>query len=151
MKLLLTSLFLGLGCSSASFADEHRYISIRNTDSVWTLGECSLVFRPGNGGVGEFSNLSVTIQLKDKAGQTLSEGTLDMPPFGDSDATRAVDTATEFDCEVVDKARTINIVEASEISGNNTIVKLTLSATEDKGQPPRIVRYLKVTMAATAS
>ena len=135
-KLLLASLFLGLGCSSASLAEEQRYISIRNTDSVWIQGVCLLVFRLDNGGVGEFSNLSVIIQLNDKAGHILSKGTLDVPPFGDSDATRSVDTSTEFDCEMVEKASTISIVEANEIRGNNNMVKLPLSTFDPQYYQP---------------
>jgi len=34
VKLLLTSLFLGLSWHSASFAEETRYISIRNTNTL---------------------------------------------------------------------------------------------------------------------
>lgn len=127
VKLLLISLFLGLSWHSASSAEEQRYISIRNTDSMWIQGVCSLMFRLDNGGAGEFNHLSITIQLNDKAGHPLSEGTLDVPPFGDSDATRSVDTATEFACEAVEATHTISIVGASETRGNNTQVNLPLS------------------------
>ncbi|CFQ51289.1 Uncharacterised protein [Yersinia frederiksenii] len=136
MKLLLASLFLGLSWHSASFAEEQRYISIRNTDSMWLQGVCSLVFRLDNGGTGEFSTLSVTIKLNDKAGHPLSKGSLDVPPFGDSDATRSVDASTEFDCEAVEKANTISIVEASEKRGNNTTAKLPLSTFDPQYYQP---------------
>ncbi|CNE96451.1 IrmA family protein [Yersinia kristensenii] len=136
VKLLLASLLLGLGWHSASLAEEQRYISIRNTDSLWTQGVCFLVFRLDNGGVGEFSNLSVTIQLNDKRGRSLSEGTLDVPPFGDSDATRSVDTTTEFNCEALENASTISIIAASEISGNNTRVNLPLSTFDPQYYQP---------------
>ena len=141
VKLLLVSLCLGMSWHSASFAEEQRYISIRNTDSVWIQGVCSLVFRLDNGGVGEFSHLSVTIQLNDKTGHTLSEGTLNVPPFGDSDATRSVDAATEFDCEAVEKTSTIRIVKASEIRGNNAMVTLPLSTFD-----PQYYQPLKITV-----
>ncbi|EOI6871579.1 IrmA family protein [Yersinia enterocolitica] len=136
VKLLLASLFLGLGWHSASLAEEQRYISIRNTDSIWIQGMCSLVFRLDNGGAGEFGHLSVTIQLNDKTGRPLSEGTLDVPPFGDSDATRSVETATEFECDAVEKASTISIVEASEIHSNNTLVNLSLSTFDPQYYQP---------------
>ncbi|MHA3719339.1 IrmA family protein [Yersinia enterocolitica] len=136
VKLLLASLFLGLGWHSASLAEEQRYISIRNTDSIWIQGMCSLVFRLDNGGAGEFGHLSVTIQLNDKTGHPLSEGTLDVPPFGDSDATRSVETATEFECDAVEKASTISIVEASEIHINNTLVNLSLSTFDPQYYQP---------------
>ncbi|EKN4070668.1 TPA: IrmA family protein [Yersinia enterocolitica] len=136
VKLLLASLFLGLGWHSASLAEEQRYISIRNTDSMWIQGMCSLVFRLDNGGAGEFGHLSVTIQLNDKTGHPLSEGTLDVPPFGDSDATRSVETATEFECDAVEKTSTISIVEASEIHSNNTLVNLSLSTFDPQYYQP---------------
>ncbi|EPA3139947.1 IrmA family protein [Yersinia enterocolitica] len=136
VKLLLASLFLGLGWHSASLAEEQRHISIRNTDSMWIQGMCSLVFRLDNGGAGEFGHLSVTIQLNDKTGHPLSEGTLDVPPFGDSDATRSVETATEFECDAVEKASTISIVEASEIHSNNTLVNLSLSTFDPQYYQP---------------
>lgn len=136
VKLLLASLFLGLGWHSASLAEEQRYISIRNTDSMWIQGMYSLVFRLDNGGAGEFGHLSVTIQLNDKTGHPLSEGTLDVPPFGDSDATRSVETATEFECDAVEKASTISIVEASEIHSNNTLVNLSLSTFDPQYYQP---------------
>ncbi|HHX7272991.1 TPA: IrmA family protein [Yersinia enterocolitica] len=136
VKLLLASLLLGLGWHSASLAEEQRYISIRNTDSMWIQGMCSLVFRLDNGGAGEFGHLSVTIQLNDKTGHPLSEGTLDVPPFGDSDATRSVETATEFECDAVEKASTISIVEASEIHSNNTLVNLSLSTFDPQYYQP---------------
>lgn len=135
-KLLLASLFLGLSWQSASLAEEQRYISIRNTDSVWLQGSCSLVFRLDNGGAGKFSNLSISIQLSDKTDLPLGKGTLNVPPFGDSDATRSVDTATEFDCEAVEKASTVSIVEASEITGNNTAIKLPLSTFDPQYYQP---------------
>ena len=83
-RLLLATVLLGLGWQSTSLAETQRYISIRNTDSVWIQGVCSLVFRLDNGGAGEFNELALTIQLKDKTGHLLGEGTLNVPPFGDN-------------------------------------------------------------------
>lgn len=136
VKCLLAGLFLGLGWHSASYAEEPRYISIRNTDNVWIQGVCSLVFRLDNGGAGEFNTLSIIIELKDEAGNSLSEGTLNVAPFGDSDATRSADAATEFDCDAVERASTISIVGASEIRGNNTEVKLPLSTFDPQYYQP---------------
>lgn len=143
VKLLLASLCLGLGWHSASFAQETRYISIRNTDNVWVQGVCSLVFRLDNGGAGTFSNLTVTLQLKDKAGRTLSEGTLDVSAFGDSDATRSVDATSEFDCDTVEKASTINIVGATETRSNNAVVKLPLSTFDPQYYQPLKIKVSK--------
>ncbi|WP_376782146.1 IrmA family protein [Atlantibacter hermannii] len=139
VKLILAMLFLGLGWHSFSLAEGQRYISIRNTDSVWIQGVCSLVFRLDNGGNGEFSNLSVTLQLNDNTGHSLSEGTLNVPSFGDSDATRSVDVATEFDCDAVEKASTIAIVGATEMRSNSVVAQLPLSTFDPQYyQPLRI-------------
>lgn len=141
VKILLISLLSGLGWGSTALAGEQRYISIRNTDSAWIQGQCSLVFRLDNGGSGAFSPLSVTLQLKDKEGHILGEGTLDVAPFGDSDATRSVDAATEFDCDAVEKASTITIIAASERRGSNGMVKLPLSTFD-----PQYYQPLKMTV-----
>ncbi|WP_343463828.1 IrmA family protein [Pantoea sp.] len=47
---------------SAFAAEKQRYISIRNTDSVWLpAGICALQFRLDNGGNGQgFNNLALT-------------------------------------------------------------------------------------------
>lgn len=68
---------------SSAYADEQRYISIRNTDTVWTPGNiCVYQFRLDNGGSGVgFGPLSVSLGLKDKAGNTLATGTMDVAPF----------------------------------------------------------------------
>ncbi|HBU0029651.1 TPA: hypothetical protein MCO18_005698, partial [Klebsiella pneumoniae] len=50
---------------AVSTENDHRYISIRNTDSSWVQGVCSLVFRLDNGGDGTFNNLTVSLQLTD--------------------------------------------------------------------------------------
>lgn len=136
VKILLIGLLSGLGWGAAAHAEEPRYISIRNTDSAWIQGQCSLVFRLDNGGSGEFNALSITLQLKDKAGHTLGEGTLGVAPFGDSDATRSVEAATEFDCDAVEKARTITISAASELRGGNKQVKLPLSTFDPQYYQP---------------
>ncbi|WP_369758285.1 IrmA family protein [Pantoea sp. AS-PWVM4] len=135
-RLLLAAVLLGLGWQSTSLAETQRYISIRNTDNVWIQGVCSLVFRLDNGGAGEFNALALTIQLKDKTGHPLGEGTLNVPPFGDSDATRSVDTATEFDCEAVQNADSVSITQAEELLGNNTKKSLPLSTFDPQYYQP---------------
>lgn len=111
-------------------------MSIRNTDSMWIQGVCSLVFRLDNGGAGEFGHLSVTLQLTDKMGEALGKGTLDVPAFGDSDATRSVDAATEFDCEAVEKANTITLIQLTEKQRDNTLVTLPLSTFDPQYYTP---------------
>lgn len=141
-SILLTGLLLSSVWTSAVAAQEHRYISIRNTDSAWIQGVCSLVFRLDNGGTGEFSHLSVTLQLTDKMGKVLGQGTLDVPSFGDSDATRSVDAATEFDCEAVEKASTITLTQLIEKQGDNTLVTLPLSTFD-----PQYYKPLKINVS----
>lgn len=135
-------LLLGLGWSMPGKADGNRYISIRNTDSMWTQGVCSLVFRLDNGGEGEFSHLSITLQLSDKEGHSLSEGVLTVPPFGDSDASRSVDAATEFSCDAVEKASAITITQVIESRDNNTSVRLPVSIFD-----PQIYQPLKIVIS----
>lgn len=135
-RLLLATVLLGFGWQSTSLAETQRYISIRNTDNVWIQGVCSLVFRLDNGGAGEFNALALTIQLKDKTGHPLGEGTLNVPPFGDSDATRSVDTSTEFDCEAVQHADSVSITQAEELLGNNTKQPLPLSTFDPQYYQP---------------
>ena len=81
-------------------ADEKRYISIRNTDTVWTPGNiCVYQFRLDNGGSGtSFGQLNVSLHLKDKAGKTLAQGVMEVAPFGESDATRSQDAFLEHEC-----------------------------------------------------
>lgn len=79
-------------------ADEQRYISIRNTDTVWTPGNiCVYQFRLDNGGSDTgFGQLNVSLRLKDKADKTLAQVVMEVAPFGESDATRSqVSTITE--------------------------------------------------------
>lgn len=99
---------------SSAYADEQRYISIRNTDTVWTPGNiCVYQFRLDNGGSGVgFGPLSVSLGLKDKAGNTLATGTMDVAPFGDSDATRFQEAFLEHEC--VENVSAVEIMKATE-------------------------------------
>ena len=77
IKKTLCSLLLAVLCGGmvgpVSAENDHRYISIRNTDSSWVQGVCSLVFRLDNGGDGTFNNLTVSLQLTDKSGAVLEK------------------------------------------------------------------------------
>ncbi|HBB8992138.1 IrmA family protein, partial [Escherichia coli] len=70
---IITGVILGLTWSAPLRAQDQRYIGIRNTDTIWLPGNiCAYQFRLDNGGNGEgFGPLTITLQLKDKYGQTL--------------------------------------------------------------------------------
>ncbi|EDS5974106.1 hypothetical protein ZV82_001889 [Salmonella enterica subsp. enterica] len=125
-KIILSAVMMGACLVSSSFASEQRYISIRNTDNVWVPGNiCSLQFRLDNGGSGEgFGSLAITLRLKDKGGNVLSEGVMNVKPFGDSDAARSQDAFLEGECQ--DDTSTIEVVKATE-SRNGKEVNLPLS------------------------
>lgn len=128
-------------CASAmgtviSAENDHRYISIRNTDSGWIQGVCSLVFRLDNGGAGEFNNLTVGLQLTDKSGAVLEKGTLHVEPFGDSDATRSTVSATEFSCDAVENTADIVIIDVQETSPDGTEHALPLTIFEPQYYQP---------------
>jgi hypothetical protein len=99
---------------SSAYADEQRYISIRNTDTVWTPGNiCAYQFRLGNGGSGVgFGPLAVSLRLKDKAGNTLAIGSMDVAPFGNSDATRTQEAFLEHEC--IENVSAVEIIKATE-------------------------------------
>lgn len=140
---IATSIACGLLWGSISHADEQRYVSIRNTDQGWVQGTCTLVFQLDNGGMGAFAPLSLTLRLSDKAGNVLGESTLTTPPFGDSDATRTIDAATEVDCEAIKHARLITVLHATEQRNDGTVTTLPLSLFHPKDYQP-----LTVTVAA---
>ena len=133
-SLLLAVLCGGMVGPAVSAENDHRYISIRNTDSSWVQGVCSLVFRLDNGGdtgfVGNFhtfNNLTVSLQLTDKSGAVLEKGTLDVQPFGDSSATRSTLSATEFSCDAVENTANIVITHVEETSSDGSVHALPLS------------------------
>lgn len=99
---------------SSAYADDQRYISIRNTDTVWTPGNiCAYQFRLDNGGSGVgVGPLAVSLRLKDKAGNTLATGTMDAAPFGNSDATRTQEAFLEHEC--VENVSAVEIIKATE-------------------------------------
>ncbi|WP_145586189.1 IrmA family protein [Yersinia kristensenii] len=99
---------------SSAYADEQRYISIRNTDTIWTPGNiCVYQFRLDNGGSGVgFGQLAVSLRLKDNAGNTLATGTMEVAPFGDSDATRSQEAFLEHEC--VENVSAVEIMKVTE-------------------------------------
>lgn len=120
---------------SSAYADEQRYISIRNTDTMWTPGNiCVYQFRLDNGGSGVgFGQLAVSLRLKDKAGNTLATGTMDVAPFGDSDATRSQEVFLEHEC--VENVNAVEIMKATE-ERNGHQVRLPLSVFDPQYYQP---------------
>ena len=88
LKSVISAATLSLCLLTPAHAEEQRYISIRNTDTVWVPGNiCVYRFRLDNGGSGEgFGPLTLSLRLKDKQGNTLAVGEMGVEPFGDSDA-----------------------------------------------------------------
>lgn len=113
--------------SANSAGNDHRYISIRNTDSSWVQGVCSFVFRLDNGGEGIFNDLTIGLQLTDKSGAVLEKGTLNVQAFGDSEATRSTLSATEFSCDAVENTSEIGITDIEETSPDGSVHTLPLS------------------------
>jgi len=120
---------------SSAYADEQRYISVRNTDTVWTPGNiCVYQFRLDNGGSGVgFGSLAVSLRLKDKAGNTLATGTMNIAPFGDNDATRSQDAFLEHEC--VENVSTVEIMKATE-ERNGHQARLSLSVFDPQYYQP---------------
>lgn len=111
---------------SFAYADEQRYISIRNTDTVWVPGNvCVYQFRLDNGGSGEgFGPLTLSLRLKDKSGNTLAMGNMEVAAFGGSDATRSQEAFLEHEC--VENVSAVEIMKATE-ERNGHQVRLPLS------------------------
>lgn len=143
-KTILAVVATGLLWTTLGTAEEQRYISIRNTGSSWAQGMCFLQFNLDNGGMGEFANLYITLQLTDKQGKALIEGTLKVPPFGDSSATRSVNAILEADCDAVENADSIAIIQASEDNGNNVVSRLPVSTFN-----PQYYQPLKITVGGS--
>ena len=85
LKSVISAATLSLCLLTPAHAEEQRYISIRNTDTVWVPGNiCVYRFRLDNGGSGEgFGPLTLSLRLKDKQGNTLAVGEMGVEPFGD--------------------------------------------------------------------
>lgn len=117
---------LTLSLLAQAQANEQRYISIRNTDTVWVPGNvCVYQFRLDNGGSGEgFGPLTLSLRLKDKSGNTLVMGNMEVAAFGDSDATRSQEASLENEC--VENVSSVEIMKATE-ERNGYQVDLPLS------------------------
>lgn len=116
MKSVISAATLSLCLLTPAHAEEQRYISIRNTDTVWVPGNiCVYRFRLDNGGSGEgFGPLTLSLRLKDKQGNTLAVGEMSIEPFGDSDASRTQDASLEHEC--VENVSSVEIMKATEAS-----------------------------------
>ncbi|MGR7121423.1 IrmA family protein [Klebsiella aerogenes] len=141
LKGLVCATVVMLSLLAPVHADEQRYISIRNTDRVWVPGNvCVYQFRLDNGGSGEgFGPLTLSLRLKDKGGNTLATGTMAVPAFGDSDATRSQEASLENEC--VENVSAVEIMKATE-ERNGYQIDLPL-ATFD----PQYYRPLQITVA----
>ncbi|ENK6720459.1 hypothetical protein AB3046_002197 [Escherichia coli] len=117
---MITAFILGLTWSAPLRAQDQRYISIRNTDTIWLPGNiCAYQFRLDNGGNDEgFGPLTITLQLKDKYGQTL--------------VTRKMET------ECVENVATTEIIKATEES-NGHRVSLPLSVFDPQDYHPLLI------------
>lgn len=137
--------FLGMSLLVSAHADEQRYISIRNTDTVWIPGNiCAYQFRLDNGGSGEgFGPLTVSLRLKDKSGNTLAMGNMAVSAFGDSDATRSQEASFENEC--VENVNSIEIMKATE-ENNGAQINLPLAVFD-----PQYYTPLPVSVAGSKS
>lgn len=135
---MITAFILGLTWSAPLRAQDQRYISIRNTDTIWLPGNiCAYQFRLDNGGNGEgFGPLTITLQLKDKYGQTLVTRKMETDAFGDSNATRTTDAFLETEC--VENVATTEIIKATEES-NGHRVSLPLSVFDPQDYHPLLI------------
>ncbi|UAN45244.1 hypothetical protein KGP17_23130 [Serratia sp. JSRIV001] len=117
---------LTLSLLAQAQANEQRYISIRNTDTVWVPGNvCVYQFRLDNGGSGEgFGPLTLSLRLKDKSGNTLAMGNMEVAAFGDSDTTRSQEASLENEC--VENVSSVEVMKATE-ERNGYQVDLPLS------------------------
>ncbi|AKM86450.1 IrmA family protein [Enterobacter ludwigii] len=126
LKGMTSVAILTLSLLAQAQANEQRYISIRNTDTVWVPGNvCVYQFRLDNGGSGEgFGPLTLSLRLKDKSGNTLAMGNMEVAAFGDSDATRDQEASLENEC--VENVSSVEIMKATE-ERNGYQVDLPLS------------------------
>ncbi|EEU1346755.1 hypothetical protein E4L30_004797 [Escherichia coli] len=110
----------------------------RNTDTIWLPGNiCAYQFRLDNGGNDEgFGPLTITLQLKDKYGQTLVTRKMETEAFGDSNATRTTDAFLETEC--VENVATTEIIKATEES-NGHRVSLPLSVFNPQDYHPLLI------------
>ncbi|TNI73289.1 hypothetical protein CF122_06330 [Aeromonas media] len=125
---------------TTSYAEEQRNITIQHTDTVYaSQGICAFHFSLESGGADEFGRLYVTLQFNDQNGKALAESTLEVEPFGGSAATQYGGGFTEVDCGQVEQAKSIAIIQATEVLANNQVTRLPVSTfTPEFHQPLKI-------------
>lgn len=137
---LVTLLVSGLLWSTVCIADAQRHIAIQHTDTVYAnQGICAFHFSLDSGDADEFGRLYVTLQFNDQNGKALAESTLEVEPFGGSAATQYGEGFTEVDCGQVEQAKSIAIIQATEVLENNQVTRLPISTfTPEFHQPLKI-------------
>lgn len=122
------------------YAEEQRHIAIQHTDTVYAnQGICAFHFSLDSGGADEFGRLYVTLQFNDQNGKTLAESTLEVEPFGGSAAAQYGGGFAEVDCGQVEQAKSIAIIQATEVLANNQVTRLPVSIfTPEFHQPLKI-------------
>lgn len=115
----------GLLWANTSHAEEQRYLAIQHTDTVYAnQGVCAYHFSLDSGGTDEFGHLYISLQFNDNKGKALAESTLEVEPFGGSSATRYGGGFTEVDCAQVEQAKSIAIIQATEVLAHNQVTRL---------------------------
>lgn len=133
-KTLPAIVVLMLCYPSSAYADEQRYISIRNTDTVWTPGNiCVYQFRLDNGGSGVGLAAVCFAGAERQGGQHVGDGNNGRSPFGDSDATRSQEAFLEHEC--VENVSAIEIMTATE-ERNGHQARLPLSVFDPQYYQP---------------
>lgn len=99
-------------------------------------------FSLDSGGADEFGRLYITLQFNDKKGKALAESTLEVEPFGGSSATRYGGGFTEVDCGQVEQAKSIAIIQATEVFAHNQVTRLPISTFT-----PKFYQPLKITVS----
>lgn len=113
----------------------HQYTQYRYDMAPGNI--CAYQFRLDNGGNDEgFGPLTITLQLKDKYGQTLVTRKMETEAFGDSNATRTTDAFLETEC--VENVATTEIIKATEES-NGHRVSLPLSVFDPQDYHPLLI------------
>ena len=130
----------GLLWANTSHAEEQRYLAIQHTDTVYAnQGVCAYHFSLDSGGADEFGHLYISLQFNDNKGKALAESTLEVEPFGGSSATRYGGGFTEVDCGQIEQAKSIAIIQATEVLAHNEVTRLPVSTfTPEFHQPLKI-------------
>lgn len=105
-----------LSMPAISLANNNRYASISHIDSSFlNNGSCSYLFKVDNGAgaMGSaFNDLTLTLRANDVFGQALSNHTLNVEAFGDSNSTRTSIALLETQCiEGIHEFEITNVME----------------------------------------